>query len=179
MGTDLAGAVFHGSAGASDWTPLALDGSAPSEVPWTYEARMCDDREGQVQFLSSFPRGERQTGILRSRTFVIPSKLSLFVCGHNGELLTNPPAKNLVRLCAADTHEVLAQTPAPRNDTARRVEWDLHDRAGRSGYIEVVDGDDSPSYAWIAFARLEPPVVAMPAISPSALAVRLQLAASI
>src|SRR5205823_6214364 len=55
----------------------------------------------------------------------------------------------------------------PRNDTAQRVTWDLKEHAGKSGYLELVDGNSAGAYAWLAIGRFSPPVVKVPAIMPS------------
>lgn len=44
----------------------------------------------------------------------------------------------------------------PRNDTARKITWDLAEFAGKRAVIEVTDGDDGKAYAWLAFGRFDP-----------------------
>lgn len=138
--------------------------------PWGLEPRNCEDGQTGVVFLSSLPGGERQTGIIRSRTFVLPPKLSFFLCGHLG--YPNQPAaeKNFVRLCLAGSGEMICKAMPPRTDTARRVDWDLSRHAGQSAYLEVVDGLDLPAYAWLAISRFDPPVATVPTLSPAKLA---------
>src|SRR5690606_18389675 len=45
------------------------------------------------------------------------------------------------------------RTLPPRHDTARQVEWDLHELAGRDVYVEIQDGDAAGAYAWLAVGR--------------------------
>ena len=106
-----------------DWEALDRDGNRGK--PWQLEARRSADGTGQVPFLSTLPLGETYTGTLRSREFLIPKGLSLFVCGHLGPPDQPPSPRNKVRLRLAGTDETIAETIAPRNDVARRVFWDL------------------------------------------------------
>jgi len=134
-----------------EWTPSPLPGRARTAAPWKSETRRCaDGNEGL--FFSTLPSGEQVTGIYRSAAFALPAKLSFFVAGHRG-----PPQqaheKNLVRLRDAKTGAVLAETLAPRNDTAQKVEWNLARHAGRQASVELVDGDTATGYAWLAVGR--------------------------
>ena len=65
-----------------------------------------------------------------------------------------------------ETDQVLRKR-SRREDSAAKVTWDLKDVAGKKGYLEAVDGDTGGAYAWMAFGRLDPEVVPMPASSPS------------
>ena len=113
-------------------------------------------------FWSSVCGGETLTGVIRSPDFVIPDKLSFFIAGHNGNPTSNALPRNVLRLRSAQGNRVLAETLPPRNDRAQPVTWDLHAVAGQSGYLEGVDGDTNRSFAWLAFGRLDPPVVSVP-----------------
>jgi putative heme-binding domain-containing protein len=53
----------------------------------------------------------------------------------------------------------------PRSDVCQRVEWDLTDLAGQQVQLEIVDGDDGPSYAWLGVTRIEPAVVKIESFS--------------
>ncbi|HEX8523627.1 MAG TPA: PVC-type heme-binding CxxCH protein [Tepidisphaeraceae bacterium] len=161
---EIARAILSSREDKSGWTATALDGSPVISSGWRYEPRRCTDGIGPVPFLSSLPMGEQQTGILRSSSFAVPSKLSFFLAGHNGYPNTTPPTKNLVRLRDVDTEKILAEAPVPRNDTAHLIAWDLHDYVARKAQLEIVDADTGNAYAWIAFARLEPAVVKMPPV---------------
>src|SRR5207248_7504298 len=124
--------------------------------------RPSSDGDTSAPFLTSFPLGESLTGVLRSKTFAIPAKLSFYLAGQNGFPNTNPPARNFARLRLAQGNEVVAEAVVPRNDTAQKVTWDLSKHAGKQGYFEATDGNDEASWAWIAFGRFDPPVVKVP-----------------
>jgi putative heme-binding domain-containing protein len=144
------------------WTTTPLEGKAESQSPWVVQARASADGNGSAPFWCSLPLGETLTGVLRSPTFTIPAKLSFFAAGHNGQPPARHPIKNVIRLKLADTNEVIAEAPPPRNDLAQPVKWDLADHAGKRGYIEATDGDRGTAYAWLAFGRFNPPVVTIP-----------------
>lgn len=114
-----------------------------------------------LQVLSSFTLGERYTGTLRSDVLEAPARVAFWLAGHDGPPANARKQANLVRLVDAASGEILHQEFAPRNDTARAVEWDCREIAGQRVRLEVVDGDDGAAYAWIAvggfsLARLNP-----------------------
>src|SRR5262249_13898476 len=123
--------------------------------PWDIETRT-DTGGRKRQLTSSLPHGEDLTGVLRSPDFPLPPKLSFWLCGHDG--FPDKPAGNLnfIHVRRRDTGELLATARAPRNHTARRIPWDLTAQAGKTGFVEAVDGDDGRAYAWIAFGDFEP-----------------------
>ena len=144
------------------WTRHSLSGAPAEREAWSVEQRRCAD--GVVApFLSSLPLGESGTGILRSRTFTVPPTMTFYLAGHNGLPPDARPIKNLVRLCEARTHAVLAEAHPPRNDTASKITWDLKFPAGKEAFLEVIDGDDGNAYAWLSIGRFEPAVVVVPA----------------
>ena len=145
-----------------NWTNRPIPDSKNTTDPWTVQKRNSSDGRNDQTFYSSLPRGEQLTGILRSNEFKIPDSLSFFVAGHNGQPPQELPVKNLVRLCEAQTDKVLMEAPAPRNDVAMQVKWDLKQYAGKQGYLELVDGDTGVGFAWIAAGRFEPPVARVP-----------------
>jgi len=77
----------------------------------------------------------------------------------------------------SETGQALKQEFAPRNDIARRVEWDLSDVQGARVRIEIVDADDGDAYAWLAFGRMTPSVITLPQTSPNDHSQRLTAAA--
>jgi putative heme-binding domain-containing protein len=79
-----------------------------------------------------------------------------------------------VRLLDAQTHKILAESRPPRNDTARRYEWNLTEHAGKQGYVELADDDTANAYAWLAVGRFS-----VEALNPSATPRKQQLAAEI
>ena len=158
---------------SESWTDVSGRG------PWGLERRNCDDGKRDVLFLSSLPGGERGTGTTRSVSFDLPEKLSFFVCGHLGFPNDEADERNVVRLRLDGTKEIVRSVLPPRNDLARRVEWDLTDFAGKRGHIEVVDGLNIQAYAWLAVSRFEPPLITIPIIAPNVLAERQIAAATI
>ena len=161
-GTDLANALAATEPfDANAWTFHPLPNSDAKDDPFTVQQRPLNDPNG-VSLWSTHPRGERLTGVLRSREFEIPAKLSFLIAGHYGVPSENEERKNLVRLKLADGDKVVAEAPVPRNDTPQRVEWDLSAMKGRRGYLEAVDADARDAFAWLAFGRFEPAVVPTP-----------------
>jgi putative heme-binding domain-containing protein len=150
------------------WANYHFEANGNQPNPWAYQER--ESKDGQkAKFFSSLPGGESLTGILRSKTFTIPEKLSFFIAGHDGPPDKPHQKKNMIRLMSADTHQVIKQELAPRIDIAQPVKWNLSTNAGRQGYLEIVDGDTGGAYAWIAVGRFEPEVVPMPATEPRAI----------
>ena len=148
------------------WHNTPIEG-APTANPWALQMRTSADSKID-SFLSSLPAGEQLTGVLRSQPFVAPPKLTFWMAGHNGFPDKPDQKKNAVRLRAADTGEILSESFPPRHDTAQKFEWDLSAPASRHQkvYLEVTDGDAAGAYAWLAFGRLEPPVVPWPLTDP-------------
>ena len=150
------------------WTSVPVDGLPPSENPWVLQQRVSQDGDKESMFFCSIVKGEQRTGIYRSAAFELPAQLSFWCAGHDGFPNVKLQGKNLVRLRDAKTHEVLANSPPPRNDTAQRIDWDLSkfitpspqpspkgrgSQEPRLGYIELVDGDTAGAYAWLAVGR--------------------------
>ncbi len=161
-GLALATQTLHATS-SDGWTfhPLA-NAASPSPNPWQVQHRASVDGNADALFWSSVCGGETLTGVIRSPDFVIPDKLTFFIAGHNGNPTSNALPRNVLRLRSAQGNRVLAETLPPRNDRAQPVTWDLHAVAGQSGYLEGVDGDTNRSFAWLAFGRLDPPVVSVP-----------------
>jgi putative heme-binding domain-containing protein len=172
------------------WQAVPTEGLPPSENPWGIAARPSRDGDSESLFFYSLPKGEQRTGIYRSGAFELPAKLSFWCAGHSG--FPGKPLNdgNYVRLRDAKTHEILAESRPPRNDTARRFEWDLtkytseesrpspqpspKGRGGRQAYIELVDGDMANAYAWLAVGRFS-----LSSLNPDQAAGRQRLAAEI
>src|SRR5205814_6945904 len=127
------------------WINSPVEGMPTSANPWGVQNRKCADGKSDA-FLSSLPNGEQLTGVLRSPNFSIPPQLSFFLAGHDGFPGKPINKKNLVRLCLASDHSVLAQTPPPRKDVAQEIRWDLSKHEGKKGYIELIDADDAGAY---------------------------------
>lgn len=162
------------------WANTPLDGVKDTSNPWFVQKRVSADGDKTATFLCSLPPGgEALTGVLRSKPFTIPAKLSFWLAGHDG--FPDKPAqkRNAVRLRLDETKEVVAETWPPRNDTAQQVTWDLSRHAGKTGVVEVTDGDTGGAYAWLAVGRFDPPVAAVPKADPSGIAQRQVAAADL
>ncbi len=121
---------------------------------------------GELTVLSSLPAPRSQeievrTGTLRSRSFACPAKLSLWICGHNGEPGQADSKQNFVRVMDANTGEEWGKVFPPRGDAARQIEWRLPQHVGKLARLEITDGDSGKAYAWLAFGGIEPPVVSL------------------
>ena len=154
-GTNLVWKFFGALDGYHSWTALPYEPNPSDSVPWDLETRTGTDGKKR-QLTSSLPHGEDLTGVLRSPDFPLPAKLSFWFCGHDG--FPDKPAgnQNFIRLRLHDSGQILATTPPPRNDTARRITWEFPQHAGQRAYVEAVDGDEGRAYAWIAFGDFEP-----------------------
>ena len=163
----LAGVLLGASeATAPTWTNAPLPGKPPSDNPWDLQKRSSEDGDTTSLFFCSLPRGERLTGVLRSRAFEIPASLSFYTAGHLGFPDKPLAPRNFIRLRDAKTHALIKEARPPRHDTARKIHWDLQAHAGRRGYLELVDGDDRAAFAWLAVGRFQPPVAPFPAVGP-------------
>ncbi|MDB6153092.1 MAG: Cytochrome c [Chthoniobacteraceae bacterium] len=178
-GAEVATALLEAKENArEEWTFAALDGSAAAQSPWVIQERPCADGQ-KAQVISSFPRGEQLTGVLRSASFALPETLRFYLCGHDGQPEQPAKKKNGIRLRDAADGKVLREAAPPRNDTAQRIEWKLQEFKGRSGYIEITDGDTGAAYAWLAAGRFEPALPQLALRDPSAGAYGKALAADL
>lgn len=149
----------------SDWVAIPLE--EPTANPWFMQKRTSADGNADATFFCSLPpNGEMLTGMLRSRRFTIPPKLTFFLAGHDGFPDQPPGRKNVIRLRAADSEKTLMTAYPPRNDTAQPVTWDLSMHVGTQGVLEIVDGDTGSAYAWLAAGRFDPAVVPLPGNAP-------------
>lgn len=154
-GRDLAARLLSASTLEQNvWGNLPPNSPRHNANPWALQERKCADGK-KVKLISSHPKGERLRGRLRSRVFTLPEKLRFYLCGHNGKPGQPDLGRNVVRLRLASGRIIRKQLP-PRNDTAKLIEWDLKEFAGKPGYFEASDGDANGSYAWLAFGRFEP-----------------------
>ena len=104
---------------ARGWSNAAHPGH-PTPDPWEFQERaFADGTRGRV--LSSFPRGEGLTGILRSPAFEIRGPVTFWLCGHDGYPDKPAQGKNVVWLRDVATGAVLAEARPPRDDTARKI----------------------------------------------------------
>ena len=165
---------------ALTWFNQPLEGAANRANPWFLQPRVSADGDKTSLFLCSLPPGgESLTGLLRSKTFVIPAQLTFWLAGHDGFPDQAARKKNFVRLRAADSSEIYAVAFPPRNDTAQKITWDLSRQAGRPGVLEVTDGDTGVAYAWLAVGRFDSSLVPLPSLSPNLVGQRQQSAAEL
>ena len=159
----------------SSWYNTPLETATDATNPWAFQQRPCADGQ-KANLLSSHPRGEVFTGRLRSKAFSLPTTLSFYLSGHDGEPDKAPNGRNGVRLREASTGAILAEAVPPRNDTAQKISWNLAAHAGKTAYLEFIDGDPSDAWAWIAFGRFDPAVFSLPSRAPGEIARRQQSA---
>ncbi|MEM7233327.1 MAG: c-type cytochrome, partial [Planctomycetota bacterium] len=115
--------------------------------------RHSSDGQKNSPLYSSFPRGERGTGVYRSAAFLLGDSFEYYCAGHDGHPPGAAQGKNYVQLRSATSHAVLRKVGPPRNDTARRQRFDTSPWKGTKGYVEIVDGDADSAYAWLAVGR--------------------------
>ncbi len=159
------------------WSSTHISGKPIPDNPWEFEQRRSADGNDESNFLSSLPHGEGLTGRLRSPAFDIPTKMSFYIAGHDGNPTRPRQNSNVVRLRDAENNKILAEEFAPRNDVAQQVQWDLAEFRGRRGFLEIVDRNSGRAYAWFAVGRFDPAIVEFPPASP-AFAARRQTGAA-
>ncbi len=164
----LAGRLMHRVEQSRDpWIHRPIPGMPPTKVPWILQQRRSADGDEQSAFLSSLsPGGESFTGILSSQPFSLPAKLSFFLAGHDGHPDKPAQNRNHIRLRLVDDNRIIASANPPRNDTAQQVTWNLAPFRNQQAYFEIIDGNDGGGWAWLAFGRLWPDLVALPDLSP-------------
>ncbi len=136
------------------WEFVPDPASRDSRNPWMVSLRRKSADNGQATALwSSFPLGEQRTGTVRSGSFQMPDKLEFWIAGHDGYPEQTLQQRNLVRVRDAETGRILKSWNPPRNDVAQPRRWDAEDAAGQRVYVELVDGDPSGAFAWLAVGR--------------------------
>lgn len=157
----LATAISERLSGAG--AAKAITWHEPSGKLWQIEnrAHRGEGRDKQP-FFSSFTLGETYVGTFSTSGFKCPKELSFWIVGHDG--YPNMPAgnKNLARLVNAETGAVLQSAEPPRNDAARKIDWDLSQWAGQPVRFECIDGDSGKAYAWIGVGGFS-----LPELNPS------------
>ncbi len=177
-GGELARGLLEGTAEVSPWTNHPVEGAKDARNPWAFQERACADGK-KVQLMSSLPLGETLTGALRSQAFPLPKTLSFYLCGHDAMPGERAAGRNAVRLVDAATKQVLRSAATPRNDTAQKITWDLAEFAGKSAYVEAVDGNEGKSYAWLAFGRFEPALPQLALVDPQQAGMRPAIGAEL
>jgi putative heme-binding domain-containing protein len=139
---------------AVSWTYLPHPDSPDTNNCWgVVRSRMSADGLAGAALYSSFEAGERRTGIYRSAEIELGDQLSFYIAGHDG--IPDAPLKeaNFVRLRDAVSGELLREASPMRNDVAQKIEWKTDDLRSRKVVLELVDGDNTSAYAWIAVGR--------------------------
>lgn len=154
MGVDDQGKLPRSETAPLTWTGIAHPDGSTAIDTWTISrTRKSSDGMTATPLWSSFPKGERRTGISRSAPFVLPAKFSFFLAGHDGVPDKPLQNKNFVQVRDALTREVLQRWSSRRNDTAQLIRWETGELSGRQAFVELVDGDAGSAYAWLAVGR--------------------------
>jgi len=136
------------------WTQIPHPDDSNQVDSWTVShTRKSADGMTDTPLWSSFPHGERRTGIYRSAPFTLPADFSFFLAGHDGFPDKPIQHKNYVQIRDALSREVLERWSPHRNDTAQQIKWEARNAAGSRVFIELVDGDAGRAYAWLAVGR--------------------------
>ena len=160
--TDVAGSFLDlkdGQLPAKSSRPISWTYVPHPETPQVSNAfaasfnRASSDGMSRTPLISSFPPGERGTGIYRSAACEVDGPFRFYMAGHDGVPSKAPNQKNFVRLRSAATHETLQTWYPPRNDTAQKFEWVPEAARPIRVYVEIVDGDTEPAFAWLAVGR--------------------------
>ncbi len=170
MGQDIARTLLA-EGPERPWSSTSHPAHPGSASPWVVQKRTCEDGK-TVNFISSLPTGkpgaESRTGILQSSPFICPTTISFWICGHRGHPDQPPHRKNFARLLDVRTGNELQRVYPPRSDQAMRVEWDLSLTNGQQVQLEIVDGDNGSSFAWLGITRFAPQVTRVESFAPSA-----------
>ena len=136
-----------------------VDGDTGAAFAWIGIARLNVDLEmfTKRKIISSLgPNGEKTTGVFRSLEFDAPPKLAFTIIGYSGHPDNPPSGKNYFQIIDSITGRVLKKTLPPQNDSGVDMEWDLREFDGRTVRLEIVDGDASGSFAWLAVGGFKP-----------------------
>ena len=155
-----------------------VDGDTGAAFAWLGVARFSIGLEmfRQAEFLSSTAGGDRLSGVLRSREFVVPTRLQFLLAGYSGRPGKPPNRKKYVQLVEVGSGRILKKTECSSGETAREIVWNLSAFAGRRARFEIVDRDTSSAFGWVAAGSFDPPFAPLPAMAPRLLSKR-QLAA--
>lgn len=128
------------------WNAWQMTDSGGAETPFSVWLGQSEDRSSVLLFRS----GEKLTGKLESKPFVLDESFSFYIAGHDGQPKSPLSGKNYVRLVLAGTNEEIARSSAPRNDAAKRVSWVTEKFKGKPARFEIVDQNSGSGFAWIA-----------------------------
>ena len=136
---------------------------AASLTTWPLETRTAvleNSTKTDKEMFSSFPLGESTISVLSSGPFRSSQTLHFNICGHNNLPGQQPRQLSYVELIDANTKQSLLREYVPNNDIAAVVSWNLMPFVNREVAIQIVDGDASPMYAWIAAGNFSVPTLA-------------------
>ena len=136
-----------------------VDGDTGGAFAWIGIARLNVDLEmfTKRKIISSLgPNGEKTTGVFRSLEFDAPPKFAFTIIGYSGHPDNPPSGKNYFQIIDSITGRVLKKTLPPQNDSGVDMEWDLREFDGRTVRLEIVDGDSSGSFSWLAVGGFKP-----------------------
>ena len=154
LATTLIGSAKKRGPSPLSWTASPHPNAGSGKSPWVISTkRKSADGMLETPLYSSFPRGEKLTGVFRSSPFKLNKTFSFYLAGHDGNPSNDVQQKNYVRLKDSTTLAILREWQPPRNDTAQKFEWNSGESAGRSVSVELVDGDSGSGYAWLAAGR--------------------------
>ena len=137
--------------GRLDWSYERHPGMSRRQNPWRFSTRRgAGDGRQSILLVSSFPAGEQSTGIFRSASFKLPKSFGFWAAGHDAPPGRPLAGKNFIRLRDGGSGKVLRQASPPGHDIAQRIEWDTAGEAGRSVFVELVDGNAAEAFAWLA-----------------------------
>ncbi|MBM3500131.1 MAG: hypothetical protein FJX74_15855, partial [Armatimonadetes bacterium] len=124
--------VTEVEAAASTWSVLTYHGGRVECPP----------------YLSSLTGGESGLGAVRSPEFTVDSAEYAFQ-GMGVDSPTGDAGLNAFQLVDAGTLEILRSSPPPMSNERRPMRWDTGDLLGRRVFFRAVDGNSSPSWAWL------------------------------
>lgn len=145
---------------APKWTVVATPPESP--VTWNYEPRVSTDGKTHVKMLSSLGGGEAAVSTLVSPGFPLPADFRFLICGHLGFPQNPAQPDNFVRLVLVDGEQELVRALPPRSDVPQEIIWNFPDKVGQKVRLEVVDGLNLNSYAWIAIGGIDSKILALP-----------------
>ncbi|GIT12610.1 MAG: hypothetical protein CM1200mP34_0160 [Verrucomicrobiales bacterium] len=137
-----------------------VDGDTGAAFAWLGVARFNIGLElfREAAFLSSAaPGGERLTGVLRSREFIVPQQLRFLLAGHGSRRGQSPNGKKYVQLVESGSGRILRKTDCTSGEIAQQIEWDLSMFAGRRARSRWSIGPGrAPSPGWRLVASSPP-----------------------
>lgn len=132
------------------WQSLRASTSKQPTQVWAVSKTRKTTNGLNIPLWSSYPNGEQRTGTYRSDPFQLGNKFGFYIAGHDGVPQEAMLENNFVRLRDAHSHEVIRTCRPPRQDDAILQEWDTASLRNRLAYVELVDSNSDPAFAWMA-----------------------------